>query len=86
MTGSEPDFDENQKGEVDEDEELDSQPDSDAPDRDSDEPPEPRLKPVQPDEDRYGIGSRVLLLSALLGSAIFVWTQFAYRSRWIADF
>ena len=88
MTGSEPDFDEKPAGEAEqEDEELDSQPDSEAPDRDSDEPPAPAAQDrPQPDEDRWGIGSRVLALSALLGSAILVWTQFAFRSRWIADF
>jgi len=88
MTGSEPDFDEKTAGEAEqEDEELDSQPDSEDPERDSDEPPEPEAQDrSQPDEDRWGIGSRVLALSALLGSAILVWTQFAFRSRWIADF
>ncbi|HEY0467975.1 MAG TPA: DUF2079 domain-containing protein [Polyangiaceae bacterium] len=89
MTGSEPDFDEKPAGEAEqEEEELDSQPDSDDPDdRDSEEPPEPVAQDrSQPDEDRWGIGSRVLALSALLGSAILVWTQFAFQSRWIADF
>ncbi|HET7546039.1 MAG TPA: DUF2079 domain-containing protein [Polyangiaceae bacterium] len=95
MTGSEPDFDEKAAGEAEqEDEELDSSPDSEDAEPDSrdseepsepegDEPPEDRS---QPDEDRWGIGSRVLALSALLGSALLVWTQFAFRSRWIADF
>ena len=90
MTGSKPDFDENQVGdaaeEAEEEEELDSDSDSEDSDRDSDEPPAPRVKLPQPDEDRWGIGSRVLALSALLGSALLVWTQFAFRSRWIADF
>src|SRR4051812_2808835 len=88
MTGSEPDFDEKPVGEAEqEEEELDSQPDSEDTDRDSDEPPEPVAEDrPQPDEDRWGIGSRVLALSALLGSALLVWTQFAFRSRWIADF
>ena len=88
MTGSEPDFDEKPAGEAEhEEEELDSQPDSEDPERDSEEPPEPVAQDrPQPDEDRWGIGSRVLALSALLGSAILVWTQFAFRSRWIADF
>ena len=88
MTGSEPDFDEKPAGEAEhEEEELDSQPDSEDPERDSEEPPEPLAHDrPQPDEDRWGIGSRVLALSALLGSAILVWTQFAFRSRWIADF
>jgi uncharacterized membrane protein len=88
MTGAEPDFDEKPPGEPEhEEDELDSQPDSEDPERDSEEPPlrvaEDR---PQPDEDRWGIGSRVLALSALLGSAIIVWTQFAFRSKWIADF
>src|SRR5947207_10223646 len=95
MTGSEPDFDEKPAGEAEQDdEELDSAPDSDDPEhdsddpeRDSDDPPEPAaVHDPQPDEDRWGIGSRVLALSALLGSALLVWTQFAFRSRWIADF
>ncbi len=88
MTGSEPDFDEKPAGEADqEEEELDSQPDSEDPERDSDEPPGPVAQDrSQPDEDRWGIGSRVLVLAALLGSAILVWTQFAFRSKWIADF
>jgi uncharacterized membrane protein len=88
MTGSEPDFEEKPAGEPEhEDEELDSQPDSEEPERDSQEPPEPVAQDrSQPDEDRWGIGSRVLALSALLGSAILVWTQFAFRSRWIAEF
>src|SRR6188768_3309586 len=86
MTGSEPDFDNKVADEAEEDEEeLDSQPDSEDPERDSEVPPEPQDR-SQPDEDRWGIGSRVLSLSALLGSAILVWTQFAFRSRWIADF
>src|SRR6478735_5890646 len=88
MTGSEPDFDEKQAGEAEEEEEeLDSSPDSEDPERDSDEPPEPKAEDhPQPDEDRWGIGARVLALSALLGSAALVWAQFAFRSRWIADF
>jgi uncharacterized membrane protein len=88
MTGAEPDFDEKPPGEPEqEEEELDSQPDSEEPERDSDEPPEPVAPDrPQPDEDRWGIGSRVLALSALLGSAILVWSQFAFRSKWIADF
>src|SRR6187402_3221093 len=88
MTGSEPDFNEKPAGEAEhEDEELDSQPDSEDPERDSEEPPEPVAQDrPQPEEDRWGIGSRVLALSALLGSAILVWTQFAFRSRWIAEF
>src|SRR6478736_1295778 len=88
MTGSEPDLDEKEAGEAEEEEEeLDSSPDSEDPERDSDEPPEPVAEAhPQPDEDRWGIGSRVLALSALLGSAMLVWTQFAFRSRWIADF
>ena len=86
MTGSEPDFDENQAGVAEEEEELDSEPDSEDPDRESDEPPAPEVKPPQPEEDRWGIASRVLALSALLGSALLVWTQFAFRARWIADF
>jgi uncharacterized membrane protein len=89
MTGSEPDFDEKPAGEAEqEEEELDSQPDSEDPERDGEEPSEPLAqdRPPQPDEDRWGIGSRVLALSALLGSAILVWTQFAFQSRWIADF
>src|SRR6187431_702917 len=88
MTGSEPDFDEKPAGEAEqEEEELDSRPDSEDPERESEEPPEPVAEgPSQPDEDRWGIGSRVLTLCALLGSAILVWTQFAFRSRWIADF
>jgi uncharacterized membrane protein len=96
MTGSGPDLDEEPKGEAEEgEEELSSEPEADESDeaesdedddRDSDEPPAPRVKPPPPDEDRWGIGSRVLAISALLGSAIVVWTQFAFRSRWIADF
>src|SRR3954465_13990986 len=89
MTGSEPDFDEKPAGEAEaEEEELDSQPDSEDLARDSEEPSEPvaRERPPQPDEDRWGIGSRVLALSALLGSSLLVWMQFAFRSRWIADF
>ncbi|MES1179308.1 MAG: DUF2079 domain-containing protein [Myxococcales bacterium] len=99
MTGSGPDLDEEPKGEAEEgEEELSSQPDAgeseaddedesdEDDDRDSDEPPAPRLKLPPPDEDRWGIGSRTLAISALLGCAIVVWTQFAFRSRWIADF
>ena len=96
MTGSGPDLDEEPKGDAEEgEEELDSKPDAEESDeadsdedddRDSDEPPAPRLKPPPPDEDRWGIGSRTLALSALLGCALLVWTQFAFRSRWIADF
>ena len=72
MTGSEPDFDEKPAGEAEqEEEELDSQPDSDDPERDSEEPPEPSAqdRPPQPDEDRWGIGSRVLALSATADAA-----------------
>ena len=74
MTGSEPDFDGKPVGEAEQEEdELDSQPDSEDPERDSEEPPEPVAQDrSQPDEDRWGIGSRVLALSALLGSAILV--------------
>ena len=89
MTGSKPDFDENQAGVADEEEEeLDSEPDSEGPEpeRDSDEPPAPAPKPPHPDEDRWGIGSRVLALCALLGSALLVWMQFAFRSRWVPEF
>jgi uncharacterized membrane protein len=87
MTGSKPDFDENRANAPEgADAELDSAPDSDEPDRDSEEPPAPIPKLPQPDEDRWGIGSRVLLISALLGAAAMVWGQFAFRSRWIADF
>src|SRR6187549_793105 len=88
MTGSEPDFDGKPVGEAEQEEdELDSQPDSEDPERDSEEPPEPVAEDrPQPEEDRWGIGSRVLALSALLGSAILVWTQFAFRSRWIPEF
>ena len=88
MTGSEPDFEEKPVGEAEqEEEELDSSPDSEDPERDSEEPPARVAQDrSQPDEDRWGIGSRVLVLSALLGSALLVWTQFAFQSRWIADF
>ena len=93
MTGSGPDLDEEHAGEAEEgEEELDSKPDADESDdedqddRDSDEPPAPRVRPPLPDEDRWGIASRVLALSALLGCAAMVWSQFAFRSRWIADF
>ena len=90
MTGSEPEStDEEQAvGGAEGEEELESgsEPDDSDSDRDSDEPPEPEVPRPQPDEDRWGIGSRVLLISALLGSALIVWTQFAFRSKWIADF
>ena len=86
MTGSEPDFNEEEAGEAEGEEELDSAPDSETPDRDSEEPPAPEEPPALPDEDRWGIGARVLVLSALLGSAALMWTQFAFKSRWIADF
>jgi uncharacterized membrane protein len=96
MTGSGPDLDEEPTGEAEHgEEERGSQPDADEPDeaesdedddRDSDEPPAPRVKPPPPDEDRWGIASRTLAISALLGCAFIVWTQFAFRSRWIADF
>ncbi|HEY3664832.1 MAG TPA: hypothetical protein VGL19_02485, partial [Polyangiaceae bacterium] len=95
MTGSEPENEEPAAGEVNEETDLEqSPPDSaDAEDseeseeRDSEAPPTPVADDhPQPDEDRYGIGSRVLLLSALLGSAAIVWAQFAFKSRWIADF
>ena len=68
MTGSEPDFDKKQAGEAEqEDEELDSSPDSEEPERDSDEPPEPVAEDhPQPDEDRWGIGSRVLAVVGLV--------------------
>src|SRR3954466_12881 len=88
MERSEPDFYQKPASEAEqEEEELDSQRAPAEPERDSEEPPEPVAEDrSQPDEDRWGIGSRVLALSALLGSAILVWTQFAFRSRWIADF
>ena len=86
MTGSEPDFNEEEAGEADDEEELESAPDSETPDRDSEEPPAPEEPAASPDEDRWGIGARVLTLSALLGAAALVWTQFAFKSRWIADF
>ena len=96
MTGSGPDLDQEHAAEAEEgEEELGSEPDADESDehdderdddRDSDEPPAPRVRPPLPDEDRWGIASRVLALSALLGSAAIVWSQFAFRSRWIADF
>ena len=92
MTGSGPDLEQEPAGEAEEgDEELGSESDESAEsdaddDRDSDEPPAPRVKPPPLDEDHWGIGSRVLALSALLGCAAIVWSQFAFRSRWIADF
>src|SRR4051812_6685046 len=96
MTGSGPDLDEEPKGAAEDGEEqLGSNPDADESDeaesdedddRDSDEPPAPRVKPPPPDEDRWGIASRTLAISALLGCAFAVWAQFAFRSRWIADF
>jgi uncharacterized membrane protein len=60
---------------------------------DDDDPPDsedrrpPRLdRPPPPAEDRWGIGSRVLAVSALLGAALIVWWQFAFRSRWVNEF
>jgi uncharacterized membrane protein len=88
MTGSEPENEEPAPGGVNEETDSgDSEPDSGDPERDSDAPPSPVADDQpQPDEDRYGIGSRVLLLSALLGCAAVVWAQFAFKSRWIGEF
>ncbi|HEY1535452.1 MAG TPA: DUF2079 domain-containing protein, partial [Polyangiaceae bacterium] len=88
MTGSEPENEEPAAGDVNEETSHDdSEPDSEDPERDSDAPPAPVAdEHPQPDEDRYGIGSRVLLLSALLGCAAVVWAQFAFKSRWISEF
>jgi len=85
MTGSEPEF---------EDEE---ERDDDAPDSDS-EPnnaqvteqtpaaePRPPLSPEAKDA-RIGVASRVVALSALLGCAVFMWVEFAFKSRWVPDF
>jgi uncharacterized membrane protein len=68
------------------DDDDDEAPDSDdAPPRDGPRPA--RLdRPEPPAEDRWAIGSRVLVLSALLGSAAIVWWQFAFRSRWVSEF
>jgi hypothetical protein len=88
MTGSEPENEEPASDKAIEDAGLeDSEPDSEDGARESDAPPEPEAEEQpQPDEDRYGIGSRVVLLATLLGCAVVVWAQFAFRSRWIADF
>ncbi|HWZ90905.1 MAG TPA: DUF2079 domain-containing protein, partial [Polyangiaceae bacterium] len=65
----------------------------DAPDDEDDDAPESEQRrparldrPEPPPEDRWGIGSRVLVLSALLGAAVVVWWQFAFRSRWVPEF
>ena len=64
---------------------ADSDDEDDPPDSDDHRPA--RLdRPAPPDEDRWGIGSRVLTLAALLGAAAIVWWQFAFRSRWVAEF
>ncbi len=88
MTGSEPENEEPQPDEAIDEESLDdSEPDSEDPARESEPPAESAAEhQAQPDEDRFGIGSRVVLLSALLGCAAAVWAQFAFRTRWIADF
>jgi uncharacterized membrane protein len=88
MTGSEPENEEPESDEAIEEPGLeDAGADSEDGARESDAPPEPEAEEhPQPDEDRYGIGSRVVLLATLLGCAVVVWAQFAFRSRWIADF
>jgi uncharacterized membrane protein len=43
-------------------------------------------RPEPPAEDRWSIGSRVLVLSALFGAAVVVWWQLAFRSRWLSEF
>ncbi len=88
MTGSEPENEEPAADEAIEEEGLDDPgPDSEDAARESDAPAEPTAEEQpQPDEDRFGMGSRVVLLSALLGCAAVVWAQFAFRTRWIADF
>ena len=88
MTGSEPEKEHPESDEAIEEAGLeDTVPDSEDAARDSDEPTEPEAEDhPRPDEDYYGIGSRVLLIATLLGCAVVVWAQFAFRSRWIADF
>lgn len=89
MTGSGPEFKEEDDvvGGPESEAEPSSGPETDdEDDRESVEPPAPAAVGPQPDEDRWGIGSRVLAISALLGCALVVWGQFAFRSRWIADF
>jgi uncharacterized membrane protein len=88
MTGSEPENEEPPAGELNEETDADdAAPDSEDSERDSEAPPAPAAEEYpQPDEDRYGIGSRVVLISALLGCAAIVWAQFAFKSRWISEF
>ncbi|MEP7053592.1 MAG: DUF2079 domain-containing protein, partial [Pseudomonadota bacterium] len=88
MTGSKPENEAPEAGEEREEREAaDLSPDSEDPERDSSEPPPPVADDQpRPDEDHYGVGSRVIALFALLGCAIAVWAQFAFKSRWIADF
>ncbi|HEX7453030.1 MAG TPA: DUF2079 domain-containing protein, partial [Polyangiaceae bacterium] len=88
MTGSEPENEEPPAGELNEETDSDdTAPDSEDSERDSEAPPAPAAEEYpQPDEDRYGIGSRVVLISALLGCAAIVWAQFAFKSRWISEF
>ncbi len=91
MTGSEPENEEPAAGDEHEEREEgaleDSEPESEDPERDTSEPPPPVAEDrSRPDEDHYGVGSRVVLLFALLGCAIVVWGQFAFKSRWIAEF
>ena len=73
MTGSGPEFkEEDVVGGPESEAEPSSGPetDDDDDDRESEEPPAPAPVGPRPDEDRWGIGSRVLAISALLGSAI----------------
>jgi uncharacterized membrane protein len=84
-------------GEVDapsrlEDDSADEHELDESEDDDDDDPPDSvrrpaRLdRPLPPPEDRWGIGSRVLTLSALLGAALIVWWQFAFHSHWASEF
>ena len=85
MTGSEPEFEADDDAE--EDSEADSSPDresdpdnsegeGDEADRGDAEPPTPTDESeLESPAERWGVGSRVLALSALLGCAFVVWWQ-----------
>ena len=86
MTGSEPEFEDEDERDVDDAPASDSEPNTAelSDENTAREPPEPESEASI--DARWGVGSRVVLLSALIGCAIFMWVQFAFKSRWVPEF
>src|SRR5450432_1684552 len=96
MTGSEPEFEDDEDAEEDAEADSSRDPESDPDNSDGDgdeadhggaEPPAPTDESeFESPSERWGVGSRVLALSALLGCAFVVWWQLAFHSRWVTEF